>query len=284
MISKGSVVLSRSRLMVALLVFFLGGAVPGQLAQQIANPNGLATPTLRVGTIVGSPEQPTSSYAWVEMADGEDPIQMPLSAGYIPVVGDQVNVLFLAANGSAQGLILSGRSGQAGNVVLNSHFTRSPRLGGSGSNPPYHWSVLTLSGQAPAVTTSLGGSTGLPYVSLYDSPSSGAADHVFYSAAIPVTPGQVYGIEISCEAFVTPGTTTLTSYVAWLSMPSQTWDQAESTTSIATDSDTLPYVPQLGGEVTVPDGITHMRIGIRNASTAAGYITDIGAVEAHLLS
>ncbi|MEV4416114.1 hypothetical protein, partial [Catellatospora sp. NPDC049609] len=186
----GTVYLSRARLLTALVVFFIGGLMAGELARVVAPPSGLPQPTLRVGTVVNIPEEPTSTHAWVQMVTGEDPIELPLSAGYIPVVGDEVNVLFLATAGSSQGLILSGRAGQAGNLVLNGHFQRSRRMGSSSNNPPYHWTVVTLSGQAPVFNTYLGSSSGLPIAQLYDSPSSGAADHLVYSAAIPVTPGE----------------------------------------------------------------------------------------------
>ncbi|MEV4417032.1 hypothetical protein, partial [Catellatospora sp. NPDC049609] len=116
---------------------------------------------------------------------------------------------------------------------------------------------------------------------LYDSPSSGAADHLVYSAAIPVTPGEDITVAAATEAFVVTGTTTLSLYVGWFTRSDQTWEQAASTSLLWSDFDTFPFVPDLGGTVVVPEGAAYARVAIRNQSTAAGYISVIAGVEAH---
>lgn len=241
----------------------------GGLAQQTNPPNPAAQPGLRIGTVLGSPPA-TAQTAWVEIFEGGDPVELPFQTGYVPVAGDSVNVLLLGGANSS-GIILGGRAGQSGNMVLNHAFQRAPALEIPATNePPYHWSRYLASGTAAVLCQ-------VPYQSAMaltmDMSGSAIGDTYAYSAAIPVTAGAAYEIRTMGHiATFVSSAVTVQSSIAWFATADPEYPNYVSATAVGSDAigagaDTDIYH---AANVTAPTGISFARVVLRTNHTGSG--------------
>lgn len=279
---RGSVLISRQRLLTGLAVALIVGVLmAGSLARAVASPTGPAQSTIRVGTVVASPA-PTGDVVWVQLDDDGDAHDLPYLSSYIPVAGDEVMVLFLSAPGAMQGLVLGGRSGQAGNLVVNGSMARHPTPTVTGATPPYGWQISNVSGNTAVHGTILSSVYQRP-VMMVASTSGSAADNVAYSAAFAIAPEETIAVDVVFQASTVPASVTVTAKIAWLAGADDQWDQALSTTTIASDNDTVPFGSALSGSATAPTSAAYARVGVEVGFVGAGsgYTVLISEVDAH---
>lgn len=251
------------------LIALTGSMMAGSIGEQVNPPNAAAQPQLRIGTVLSDPPA-TAQTAWVQIFDGGDPVEFPFQTGYVPVAGDSVNVLLLGGANSA-GIILGGRAGQSGNMVLNGNFQRAPALEVPPTNePPYHWTRYPASGTAAVLCQ-------VPYQSAMaltmDMSGSAIGDTYAYSAAIPVTPGATY--EIRSMGHITTflgSAVTIQTRIAWFTQADDVYPNFASENQVGTDTIGAAASSDIYHtlDITAPAGATHARIALRTNHTAGG--------------
>lgn len=254
----------------------------GELAQQTNPPNPAAAPGLRIGTVLADPP-PTAATVWVRIFEGGDPIELPFQAGYVPVTGDVVNVLLLGGANSA-GLVLGGRSGQSGNLVLNGDFSRlRPLIGGVAPvEPPLLWGQYLTTGSGQVVAL-LDAEHQVPVLGLFDNAASGTL--YAYSAPIPVAAGETIKGDMAFDLTLNPTCTVTVSLVlGWFADSRTAWpNQLAETALDATSALTFSTFQLLSGSAAVPAGATFARVGVKVVHTASGsgqYTIISGGVQA----
>ncbi len=254
------------------------------LREQINPPNPPAQSSLRVGTVLDSPPA-TAQTVWVRVFEGGDPVELPYLAGYVPVPGDQVNVLLLGG-ATAAGIVLGGRAGQSGNLVVNGRFQEAPQFPQPASTDvPYHWTLWTASGQAAIVAGSYDGN-GLRRVLLCQSLAGGAGDNYVISAPFSCEPGETLFADAISD-FVTlagglgPTTVTEELLVLWFDSRDKAYPNVVSQDLIATVSDNADLDGVwLGGSATAPPGATFARVAFRVTQSGGNllYSGEIGEI------
>lgn len=250
---------------VALLI--AGGAMTGSLAELINSPNTQAAPVLHVATVLATPA-PTATEVSVQFTPGGTAHRFPYHHPYVPVTGDHVTVLLLGGSGATlSGIVLGGRSGQSGNLVVNGGFAdaRQFPLPATSSLLPYHWSQHTASGQ----TAILAGQYRSKYQRkqlLFAINNGTAGDNYAVSAAFPVRAGETLYVDSLWDYIIfepSPTTVTVQLRVAWFASAAGTYPGFLSETQIATYSDSLDGAQWQGGSTAVPAGVTFARVAVR---------------------
>lgn len=262
-------------LLATLATFSLGGASVG-LADEVNPPNPAAAPVLRIGTVLASPA-PTADKVSVRVFDGGDPLRLTYQTGYVPVAGDVVNVLMLGGSTTA-GIVLGGRAGQSGNLVVNGNFYRSATLDFPAvNNPPYHWFRYVASGTAGLVCQVAHQS--YQRLGMLVAEQTGASsDTSAYSSPFPVAAGLSYKLTTFGRAstFVgTPGT--VQSKIAWFADATTDYPNFLSEQQFpGLGIDTVPANSFQDiyhyGTVTAPAGATNARIVLRSSFSAGSGI------------
>jgi hypothetical protein len=252
----------------------LGGAVSvGAIASKVNPPSGQAQPQLLIGTVVASPA-PTADRVSVRIYDGVDPIRLPYQTGYVPVADDLVNVLLLGS-GNNSGIVLGGRQGQSGNLIVNGNFYRAPALKIPVVNyPPYHWSRYVASGTASPVCQ-IAHQTYQRLGMIISTPSGAAgSDTSAYSSPFPVVSNANYDfIAFGHLRTFTNSSATVESRIAWFADSAGDYPNFISEVSLGSDTkgasidwDQYHY----GTAVIPPAGATYARMVLRLSFISSG--------------
>lgn len=254
----------------------------GQLGEQVNPPNPAAQPALRIGTVLDSPPV-TSTTVWVEIFEGGDPVELPFQSGYVPVPGDLVNVLLLGGANTA-GIVLGGRAGQSGNLVLNGDFTRIRALQGGvvPAGPPHLWGQYLASGTGQVVAL-LQPDHQMPMLGMFDNAASGT--QYAYSAPFPVTPGEtIKGDMVFDLVHVPTCSVTISLMVGWFNDRRTTWPaQLSESTLMASSALTFSTKQLLSGSAVAPALSSFARVAVKCVHTASGggqYSAYVGQVAA----
>lgn len=230
----------------------------------MATPNPRTSPTaptvaqIRIGVVQASPA-PQADYVWV-VVDESEPTPCAFFTGYVPVPGDRVVV----TKEGTDWFVLGGRSGAAGNLVLNPDFMAHPEvtLSTTTDSPPWNWGHHTASGSAVLVTALANGGSLQPLM-IHASTANGAAESFAYTAAFPVDEGDEIFCDIDGNMASTNGanlTNQLRLY--WYAAGDAPFTSSLSNTLVAsvstTSSSSFPY--WLNGSGTAPAGATYARL------------------------
>jgi hypothetical protein len=257
------------------------------LDQTLGGPSGPAQPILRKGTVVASPK-PTATLCWVQFAPGEDPADLPYLNPYVPVAGDEVEVLFASAGVSMQGIVLGGRAGQSGNLVVNGNFYRAPQLILPTSNtPPYLWERYVASGTAANVCQIAHG-TYQRLMGAVDVAGLISGDTRMVHAGFPVVTGETLSFTAFGEVFASANQTINSDLrVAWMANDRDPYPAASvSETVLFTNPAFTNTISKyyMSGTAVVPGGATHARVVIRvnhvgttSGASATAYVAEVVA-------
>ena len=247
------------------------------MTQPPGSPTAPTNARMRLGVVQASPA-PQADYVWV-MVDGA-PIQAAYFTNYVPITNDRVTV----TQDGTDWFVLGGKSGASGNLVVNGDFMVHPQPQLTTSLPPYMWGHYRAAGSAASVV-----SAGLS--SVYQKPvmfiavnSASASDNYAYSAAFPVTPGDLLYVDASGSSSSSGGVTlTTTLRVGWFIDGQSVYPNFISETVVQTNSTTTSSSWWLTGTATAPAGAAYARVAIRanqNAGASSMLVT-AGQVEAH---
>lgn len=246
----------------------------------IGGPNASSGASIvRTGTVLASPA-PTGSRVSVQV-DRDGPLlpPMPYLASYVPKPGDLVWVLFaVTPGGSLSGLVLGGKAGQSGNLVMNGNFYQAPQLVlPSANNPPYLWERYVASGTGANACQAAHGVFQRLFGAL-DIAGNNSGDTRMVHAGFPVVAGETLTFTTFGSASVN-ASTTVTIYwrVAWMADDAKAYPDFISETALANTAaltnTTSPFY--LTNTATVPAGATHARVlvGGNHVSTPGGAYT-----------
>ena len=174
--------------------------------------SGLYSPTapsnarMRVGEVQSSPE-PQADFVWV-LVDGAV-VQAAYFTGYIPIPGDRVMV----TQDGEDWFVVGGKSGFAGNLVVNPHFVGDPVVGAAGV--PFNWTHYLASGTGEGFASVT--SQGVTTMQIY---SISGGDNRAVSAAFPVAPGVPLRVTLNFRTLNVAASTTVELRVAWFGVGS----------------------------------------------------------------
>jgi hypothetical protein len=137
---------------------------------------------MRIGFVQASPP-PQADFVSV-LVDGTV-IQAVYFTGYVPVPGDRV----IVTQDGIDWFVVGGRSGFAGNLVLNADMVQGPHASLSTPALPFHWTQCTTSGSAGQVFRYRDPGRSRPAL-LLSKLSGGAGDNAFVSAPTPEFAGE----------------------------------------------------------------------------------------------
>lgn len=273
------------KLIATILVLLIAGGVMSNLPAAVANPNTAGPPVVRIGTVLATPAPTATSVAVRFETDGPTHF-LPYQAPYVPVTGDQVNVLWYAASGvTMAGIVLGGRAGQSGNLVPNGDFRSVDHLRpASNAIPPHMWSKYTAAGPAAVVSGVLNTQKQRQMLML-DAASSASSDNYVFSAAIPVKPGQLLEIDSMFDAFLGTNTSlTVQTRVGWFASATDVYPNFISESLIDSDVMTVNADFWQSGDITVPLSAAFARVAVRanytNSGAGATYQLFVGQVSA----
>lgn len=259
-----------------MLVTILGIGAVHMANIKSAGTSGPSDPTSRTGTVVAVPA-PTASLVWVDMG-GPEPVDLPYLNTYVPVPGDQVEVLFRSVNGNMQGLVLGGRAGQSGNLIPNGDFRAQSQLSLATINTPYMWNFYHASGGAAhsfvfgALDSVHTATSGQP-VMIVTTDIQLASDDYAYSAAVQTHPGEKFSVDALWNVSTnSPPGCNIYLMAGFFAGAEDLWPAAMSTTVIDTDNLTSPvavggFTQWQSGQITVPAGANYVRIAMRGEVT-----------------
>lgn len=248
-----------------------------RLPEQLAPPTAAAAPVLRVGTVLASPAA-TAETCWVDIFG--EPIELDYLSPYVPIPGDQVQVLLQSASGTMTGVVLGGLSGRSANRVVNGDFRAHPQPDVLTSRLPYTWGQVLISGGAAVVGMYMQTDYQRALAFIGRSVAS-ASDNLVYSAAFPVNEGETLYLDACTDARGMAATLTVTFRVAFYTEPTVDWNtDSFSDTLIYTDSGAAAFTTWATGNIVVPTGAMYARFAIR-AACASVFTLLVGAVEAH---
>lgn len=166
----------------------LGGGAVRAFASDNRSGTREATARTLLGKVVAEP--PPSGVAVSVDIPGIGVQQLPYTAPYVPVVGDEVAISELAGGTNVTRVVIAGQSGRSGNLVVNGDFHAVPPL--TSRLLPYMWGHHRAAGRNTEALAMISPTAHKPVAVL----SSGAkleasGDNVLYSAAFPVKPGDV---------------------------------------------------------------------------------------------
>lgn len=254
----------------------------GALAEALASPNAAPAVAARIGIVLASPTA-TATHVTVEI-DGQAH-RFPFQVPYVPVAGDEVNVLLIGGSGTAMtGIVLGGRSGTSGNLVLNPRFEHAPQFPQPiATSLPYHWTHHTASGSAATVAGHFDGSHIRP-VLMIQHVTGLSGDQYVSSAAFPVTPGEVLYADLTGDflmSSVSPTTLTVELRLSWFVSSESAYPYVVSESlvdSVSGDAD-LDGV-WIGGTATVPASVNFARAMVRTSQTGGdlSYHAEVGEI------
>jgi len=266
-----------ARVAATAIALLLGGALVAS-GPADASPTAVSNARLRVGTVQSSPA-PQADYIWVAV-DGTV-VPAAYFTGYVPIPGDRV----IVTQDGTDWFVLGGKSGFAGNLVLNPDFSVNPRMQITADLPPWNWYHHRASGPATSIVIAgINPVTSEPVMAMILN-SALASDNYAYSAAFPVTPGQAYSVNAGVEVQSSGATLTVTLRVAWLAAPADAYPTFLSETVIESiDTSLGNNAGWLGSATTAtaPAGATYARVAIRSQMAAGGLsmYTGVGFVSA----
>lgn len=224
----------------------------------MTSPTAPTTARMRIGIVQSTPAV-QADYVWV-LIDGSV-VQATFFTGYVPVPGDRV----IVTQDGTDWFVLGGRSGYAGNLVVNPSFTGHGPF--SLSLPPFNWSQFIASGGG--ATFSRQGKAGLTAATML---SIGAGDTYLASAAFPVTPGQVLDCSVYGVPIVVSANIAFELRLAWFNSGQTAYptgivtaDTTVASTTIISAASEYP----LTSTATVPAAATYARLVIRTNSAAS---------------
>jgi len=223
---------------------------------------------MRIGTVQADPA-PQADYVWV-LVDGTV-VQASYFTNYVPIPGDRVTI----TQDGTDWFVLGGKSGYAGNLVVNGDFSVFPQALPLGTDlPPWNWYHYQASGPG-FVTTGLSSITSYrPAMGIADN-SATASDNYAYSAAFPVTAGRTYTFDSGVQVQSAGATLTATLRVAWLVVATDTYPTfiSESVIGTVTTAVFNPNSAWLSGTAVAPVGATYARVAIRAVMNAGGSLS-----------
>lgn len=256
----------------------------GAIAEALAGPNAPPSVAARIGIVLASPAA-TATDVTVSI-DGQAH-RFPFQAPYVPVAGDEVNVLLIGGSGSSMtGIVLGGRSGTSGNVVLNPRFEHAPQFPQPiATSLPYHWTHYTASGQAATVAGQFDGSHIRPLLMIQHTTGL-SGDQYVYSAAFPVTPGETLYADLVGDFTTFAGglgqtTLTIELRLAWFVAAESAYPYTVSETLIDSVTDTGDLTGAwLGASATVPATANFGRAMVRTNQTGGNllYHGEVGEI------
>lgn len=244
--------------------------------------NPLASPTnptnarMRVGVVQATPPA-QADLVWV-VVDGAA-IQAAYFTGYVPVPGDRVVV----TQDGTDWFVLGGKSGYAGNLVVNPDYKVFAQAQVALSLPPYNWTHYRVSGTSSSIVCAALSSSLLQVVMLIGNSSAGAGDNASVSAAFPVTPGQTLTTDVPMTLSIGGAATlTVTSRLAFQENATDAYPTFVSEATTGTATTTTSTAAWLTGTAVVPTGVTYARFVIRsvNSGNTATVLAGISSVRA----
>jgi hypothetical protein len=249
----------------------------------MTRPSGPSDPISRTGTVVAFPVA-TAAIVWVNMG-GPAPVDLPYLTSYVPVPGDQVEVLFRSVNGSMQGIVVGGRAGQSGNLAANGSFYAQRHPSASDLQPPYMWDSYHASGTGNPVLWGAFDPVAHRLAMVQMTNLQNADDFYSFSAAIPVNtaadaPGETFNVDaLWYLSTASPPGVTVQLIVGWFQEVTDGWaDAATTTTVMSLGPTTTPGSNWQSGSVTHPGGgVEYARVALRTVVTGGsglggGYI------------
>lgn len=245
------------------------------VASAVAPPVSQGEARLRQAVVQASPV-PTADTVYVLIQGGAEVMGLPYPAGYVPFAGDVVQVLSISAGATETAMVIAPVAGRSGNRILNAAFTVLGAI--TSGQPPDHWTHFRNTGPTTVIAT------GQP-VDAYEDPvltiggsSTLASDNYVYSAAIPVVEGQQYQLSAVGNVQIADPDVTCSILAMWFASATAVYpNTAASDTQAATVTPNEAVDPDfvITGTVTVPAGVTHMRVSVRvvQGATAVGYVT-----------
>jgi hypothetical protein len=241
---------------------------PSVLAAAISPPLSQGEARVRLAVVQANPA-PTADTVYVMIQGGTEVFALPYPAGYVPLPGDVVEVLSIAAGATETAVVVMALSGRAGNRVLNGDFlVVNPAVGG----PPPNWYHHRAAGSAGSTVT---GSLFSPHetpLMIMSVSSAGATDNYAYSAPIPVAPGDSYRLDaVGRIDAVDPGCT-VELLATWYAAAEHLYPNTVAADSLA-DSAIAGAPVDFGiglNSITVPAGARWMRVAVRVIGDAGG--------------
>lgn len=239
------------------------------MTNPLTSPTNPTSAQMRIGVVQGSPA-PQADYVWV-LVDGTS-IQAAYFTNYVPIPGDRVVV----TQDGTDWFVLGGRSGSAGNLVVNPDYRVFAQAQVALSLPPYTWSHVRVSGTTSSVVCVAESSTLLIPIMLMANSIAGASDNAAASAAFPVTPGQTLTTDVPVSLSAGASTLTVTSRLAFFAAAADVYPNFVSETTTGTASTTTSTTAWLTGTAVVPAGVTYARFVVRSVSTGSFVSVSVG--------
>jgi hypothetical protein len=237
------------------------------MADRQGSPAGTAQPVVRTGVVLASPLA-TGSTVWVRLDEDGDAVELPYLTSYMPITGDIVQVMFQSGQGGTMsGIVLGGKSGLAGNLVINPNFYRGPALDllPSVSAPPYHWFIHHAAGTA-ALVASVPHPSYQKLMMMVQNSGNNTGDLYMYSTAFPVTQGRAYDIRTFAHGVTGPNSAvTVTSYIAWFFTGQAVYPNFHSQDQVGQNiqGSSTTYELYHSATFTAPTGIAWARVAMR---------------------
>ena len=251
---------------------------PPAVAAALNPPLSQGEARLRQGVVQASPV-PTADTVYVKIQDGSGVFPLPYPAGYVPLADDVVYVLSIGSGATETGIVVMAAAGRSGNRVLNPSFDTVADLG----TVPDNWNHYAAIGTIIVIS---GGNFDLNETpSLVMVSGAAASDSYESSAAIPVTPGEQYELAYIVRMQTGNPNPAASLLAMWFASATDLYPATVAAdTTASSDTLTGPAADNAAGSgiVTVPDGATHMRVGVRiQQGAGAGFALSITHVSAY---